>query len=139
MRRLRRRCPPSTDSSGESEYAESEGDRNAGSDTNLTDAGLSLDEDDEDGDGDKEMGDVEDQASLFADGTHPPEYYLRQLEAFDEVEYTKEDYKDSSTRLLDRIEEQWNQYVVQPPHPLPYPPISAALDLKPDMCVADTM
>ncbi|KAH7119589.1 C2H2 finger domain protein [Dendryphion nanum] len=55
------------------------------------------------------MGDVEDQASLFADGTHPPEYYLRQLEAFDEVEHTKEDYKDSSTRLLDRIEEQWNQ------------------------------
>ncbi|KAH5702852.1 hypothetical protein HBI18_255460, partial [Parastagonospora nodorum] len=40
---------------------------------------------------------------------HPPAYYLQQLENFDEQEYTKEDYKDSSTRLLDRMEDQWNQ------------------------------
>ncbi|KAF2844020.1 hypothetical protein T440DRAFT_436948, partial [Plenodomus tracheiphilus IPT5] len=28
---------------------------------------------------------------------------------FDEEEYTREDYKDSSTRLIDRMEDQWNQ------------------------------
>ncbi|KAF2844187.1 hypothetical protein T440DRAFT_35572, partial [Plenodomus tracheiphilus IPT5] len=28
---------------------------------------------------------------------------------FDEEEYTREDYKDSSTRLIDHMEDQWNQ------------------------------
>ncbi|KAF1937102.1 hypothetical protein EJ02DRAFT_477796 [Clathrospora elynae] len=28
---------------------------------------------------------------------------------FDEQEYTRQDYKDSSTRLIDRMEDQWNQ------------------------------
>lgn len=38
-----------------------------------------------------------------------PEYYLQQMAAFDEQEYTKEDYEQSSTRLIDRMEDQWNQ------------------------------
>ena len=46
---------------------------------------------------------------LLADNEHPPEYYIRQLEEFDESEYTKQDYSDGSTQLLDRIEGQWYQ------------------------------
>lgn len=38
-----------------------------------------------------------------------PEHYLQQMTAFDEQEYTKADYEQSSTRLIDRMEEQWNQ------------------------------
>jgi len=38
-----------------------------------------------------------------------PEHYLRQMAAFDEHEYTKEDYERSSTCLIDRMENQWNQ------------------------------
>ena len=34
-----------------------------------------------------------------------PEYYLQQMAAFDEQEYTKEDYEQSSTRLIDRMED----------------------------------
>jgi hypothetical protein len=44
--------------------------------------------------------DDEDEAWLFSNEDHPPEYYLKLLEIFDEQEYAKEDYKDSSTRLL---------------------------------------
>ena len=53
--------------------------------------------------------DDEDEAWLSPNEDHPPEHYLQQLETFDEQEYTREDYQDSSTRLLDRIEDQWNQ------------------------------
>jgi hypothetical protein len=53
----------------------------------------------------------EDEAWLSLDKDHPPEHYLQQLEMFDEQEYTRQDYKDSSTRLIDRMEDQWNQYV----------------------------
>ena len=45
-------------------------------------------------------------AQLLANKDYPPKYYLKQLNIFDNVEYTKEDYKPSSTRLLDRIKEQ---------------------------------
>jgi hypothetical protein len=53
----------------------------------------------------------EDEAWLSLDKDHPPEHYLQQLEMFDEQEYTRQDYKDSSTRLIDCMEDQWNQYV----------------------------
>jgi hypothetical protein len=36
--------------------------------------------------------DVADFARLLADHVHPPEYYIRQWEEFDEFEYAKEDY-----------------------------------------------
>ncbi|KAF1352703.1 hypothetical protein EJ07DRAFT_168822 [Lizonia empirigonia] len=51
----------------------------------------------------------EDEAWLFPIEDHPPEYYLQQLEVFNEQEYAKEDYKDSTTRLLNFMEDQWNQ------------------------------
>ena len=82
-------------SSEESEYADSKTDE-ASSSTDLTDVDTGSDDDD-------------DRAWLLADEDHPPEYYLEQLNTFDEAEYAKEDYKPSSTRLLDRIEEQWCQ------------------------------
>jgi hypothetical protein len=68
-------------------------------DTNLSYADAFADEDDEDG------------AYLSPDNDHPPEYYIQQLETFNEEEYVKEDYKKSSTRLLNYMEDQWNQYV----------------------------
>jgi hypothetical protein len=68
-------------------------------DTDLSYADAFADEDDKDG------------AYLSPDNDHPPEYYIQQLETFDEEEYVKEDYKESSTRLLNYMEEQWNQCV----------------------------
>lgn len=71
-------------------------------DTDLTDINEFADNNNEDD---------EDKAWLFPNEDHPPEYYLQQLEVFNEQEYAKEDYKDSSTRLLNRMEDQWNPYV----------------------------
>ncbi len=48
-----------------------------------------------------------DCAYLLADEVCPPEYYLKQIEEFDESEFTTEDYSKGTTHLLDRIEEQW--------------------------------
>jgi len=81
-------------------------DEGARSDTDLTDVDVCTDEDGED---DKQCGGIEDEAWLCPNEDHPPKHYLQQLEAFDEQEYTKEDYKESSTRLLNRMEDQWNQ------------------------------
>jgi hypothetical protein len=50
-----------------------------------------------------------DPAWLLKANDHPPEYYLRQLADFDESEFTKQDYSDGSTLLLDRIEDLWFQ------------------------------
>lgn len=44
----------------------------------------------------------------FVNNDHLPEYYTKQLEIFDETEDMKEEYKPSSARLLNHIEEQWN-------------------------------
>ncbi|KAH8693429.1 hypothetical protein GQ44DRAFT_832724 [Phaeosphaeriaceae sp. PMI808] len=53
---------------------------------------------------------AEDEAWLSSlDKNHSPEHYLQQLDTFDEEEYTKQDYMDSTTRLLDRLEEKWNE------------------------------
>jgi hypothetical protein len=101
-----RQRPSFNYSSTDSEYAGSDVDDGVGSDTDLTEAETSSGEDTRESEG------VDEQAWLFADDDHSPEHYLRQLETFDEAEYAKEDYKPSSTRLLDRIEEQWNQWVI---------------------------
>jgi hypothetical protein len=53
--------------------------------------------------------DDEDLAWLLPKETHSPEHYLQQLEIFDEHEYTAQDYSESTTRLIDRMEEQWNE------------------------------
>jgi hypothetical protein len=50
-----------------------------------------------------------DCAYLLADEVHPPEYYLKQMDDFDESEFTTEDYGDGTTYLLNQIEEQWYQ------------------------------
>jgi hypothetical protein len=50
--------------------------------------------------------DDEDLAWLLPKEAHSPEYYVQQLEVFDKHEYTAQDYSDSTTRLIDRIEEQ---------------------------------
>ena len=68
---------------------------------------------DVDDDVDEVIKDVEDAeglidcAYLLADEVHPLEYYLKQMEEFDESKFTTEDYSDGTTYLLDRIEEQW--------------------------------
>ena len=62
-------------------------------DTDLTDVDAFADKDDED------------EAWLLPNEDHPPKYYLQQLEIFNKQEYTKEDYKDSSTHLLNCIED----------------------------------
>lgn len=98
---MQRRSPVNS-SSDESEYAGSDVDDGVESDTDLTDVDTCSDEDDED---DKQCEGTEDEAWLSSDEDHRPEHYLQQLETFDEREYTKEDYKDSSTRLLDRMED----------------------------------
>jgi hypothetical protein len=53
--------------------------------------------------------DDEDLAWLLPKETHSPEYYLQQLEIFDEHEYTAQDYSGGTTRLIDRMEEQWDE------------------------------
>jgi hypothetical protein len=47
-----------------------------------------------------------DEVGCVPDGDLPPEHYLGHWDNFDEGEYTKEDYKASTTRLLDQIREQ---------------------------------
>lgn len=98
---MRQRSPiessPSERSSDESDYTRSV-DSGAESDTDLSDADTDgIDKNDED------------ETWLSPNEDHSREHYLQQLEIFDEQEFTKEDYKDSSTRLLDRMEDQWNQ------------------------------
>ncbi|KAF2676861.1 hypothetical protein K458DRAFT_379389 [Lentithecium fluviatile CBS 122367] len=92
------------ESSDESEYVGSDLDDSAESDTDLTSVNICT----ADEDGDEQPCDSTDDEAISPSEDHPPEYYHQQLETFDEQEYTKQDYKDSSTRLLDRIEEQWN-------------------------------
>jgi len=45
-------------------------------------------------------------AWLLADKGYLSKYYFKQLNIFNKVEYVKEDYKPSSTHLLDYIKEQ---------------------------------
>jgi hypothetical protein len=68
---------------------------------------------DVDNDVDEVIEDVEDVeerincAYLLADEIHLPEYYLEQIEEFDESDFTTEDYSKGTTRLFDRIKEYW--------------------------------
>jgi hypothetical protein len=45
----------------------------------------------------------DDEVGCALDNDLPPEHYLEHWDVFDEKEYTKEDYKASTTRLLDRM------------------------------------
>ncbi|EMD84663.1 hypothetical protein COCHEDRAFT_1167444 [Bipolaris maydis C5] len=84
-------------SSNNSDYSASDTDHGVELDTDLTDVDEFADKIEKN------------EAWVFPDDDHPPEYYLQQLENFNEQEYVKEDYKESSTRLLNRMEDQWNQ------------------------------
>jgi len=55
--------------------------------------------------------DFEDQLQLFGGNIHPPEYYQRALEEFNEGDFETEDYKRGTAILLDTVEEQWRLYV----------------------------
>jgi hypothetical protein len=75
----------------------------SGSETELTDV---------DNDVDKIIEDVKDAegridcAYLLTNKVHLLEYYLKQMEEFDKSKFTTGDYSDSTTRLLNWIEEQ---------------------------------
>ena len=106
MRRRQSRRQSVDSSSDEYELTDSETEYHSGSETEPTDVDDDVDEvieDVEDAEG------LIDCAYLLADEVHPPEYYLKQMEEFDESEFTTEDYSDGTTHLLDRIEEQWCQ------------------------------
>jgi hypothetical protein len=92
-----RRGSPAGSSSYGSEPKGSDADDYVESDADLTDVVTSADDDEENG------------ASLPLLKNHPPEYYLRLLEDFDEGEYTKQDYSDGTTRLIDRMQDLWNE------------------------------
>ncbi|KAJ5507903.1 hypothetical protein N7527_010046 [Penicillium freii] len=79
----------SSDDSGDSQY-----------DTDLTEPDCE----------DDQLKDAGDVAQLFADNEHLPEYYLQQLEQFDESVYTQEDYSKGTVSLLDQVETRWNQF-----------------------------
>ena len=98
---------PRVDSSSDESSIRSDVDGPMESDTDLSDPDECAYENDENDENDKQCESAEDEAWPSED--HPPEYYHEQLESFDEEEFTKQDYKDSSTRLLDRMEDQWNQ------------------------------
>lgn len=87
------------ESSSESDDSEREGFADCGSDTDLTEP-----EDEAD-----QPCNADDASLLFADNEHSPEYYIQQLQTFDETVYTQEDYGKGTTALLDRIEEKWSQ------------------------------
>ena len=106
MRRRQSRRQSVDSSSDEYKLTDSETKYHSDLETKPTDVDDDVDEVIED------VQDVEgliDCAYLLADEVHPPEYYLKQMEEFDESEFTTEDYSDGTTRLLDRIEEQWCQ------------------------------
>ncbi|KAH2975874.1 hypothetical protein KXV25_006790 [Aspergillus fumigatus] len=95
--RRRKADYPSTDESG---YSDGDSSDDMGYDTDPTE----LDE------GEDQLRDASDVAQLFADNEHPPEYYIQQLENFDETVYTQEDYSEGTLLLLNRVEQKWFQF-----------------------------
>lgn len=106
---MRQRSPMDHSSHGNG-YIRSDIDHNVEPHTNMTDVNESTDNGNKNDDDD----DDDDEAWLFPNEDHSPKYYLRQLEVFDEKDYAEQDYKDRSTRLLDRMGDQWNRYVSFP-------------------------
>ncbi|CAG8076758.1 unnamed protein product [Penicillium salamii] len=95
-----RKASSQSQSSNDSDQSEREGTEGGGSDTDLTEP-----EDEAD-----EAFNADDASLLFADNEYTPEYYIQQLQNFDETVYTQEDYAKGTTALLDRIEEKWSQF-----------------------------
>ena len=59
-------------------------------------------------DDDDHEDDEKDLAHLLAYNEHPPEYYIWQINEFDEVKDTEENYSEETILLLNRIEERWH-------------------------------
>jgi hypothetical protein len=95
LRDMRRRSPVKS-SSNDSDYTRSDTDDGVEPDTDLIEVNEFADNNNKSD---------EDEAWLSLNKDHPPEHYLQQLKMFDEQEYTRQDYKDSSTRLIDRMED----------------------------------
>jgi hypothetical protein len=100
-------CSQSVDSSSDRyELTDSETEYLSGSETEPTDIDNNFNELIED------IEDVEDAEGgidciyLLADKVYLPEYYLKQIDNFDKSEFTTEDYCNSTTYLLNQIEEQ---------------------------------
>ncbi|KAJ5384231.1 hypothetical protein N7517_002142 [Penicillium concentricum] len=106
----RRSRKASCQSSSDSEYSEREGTEDCGSDTDLT----------EPEDEAYQPCNAGDASLLFADNEYTAEYYIQQLQNFDETVYTQEDYGKGTTALLNRIEEKWSQLVLLSILPLPF-------------------
>ncbi|UQC77422.1 C2H2 finger domain-containing protein [Colletotrichum lupini] len=73
------------------------------------------DGDDDDDDDDEILSedkdyDMEDQMKLFDGNVHPSEYWLRELESFNEDSFACQDYSLGTTVLLDAVEGQWHQF-----------------------------
>jgi hypothetical protein len=83
------RVSPARSSSYRSDFKGSNADDYVESDADLTDVDTSADED------------KEDRASLPLLKNYLPKYYLQLLEDFDKGEYIKQDYSNSTTRLID--------------------------------------
>jgi hypothetical protein len=109
MARRSRKASCQSQSSSDSDQSEREATEDGGSDTDLTEP-----EDEAD-----EPCNADDASLLFADNEYTPEYYIQQLQNFDETVYTQEDYAKGTTALLDRIEEKWSQLVLLSILPLP--------------------
>ena len=107
--RRQSRCQSVDSSLDEYELTDSETEYHSDSETEPTDVDDNVDEVIEDVEDVEDVKGLIDCAYLLSDEVHPPEYYLKQMEEFDESEFTTEDYSDGTTRLLDRIEEQWCQ------------------------------
>lgn len=91
------RDSPAETSLHESNSTRSSADEYVESGSDLTDIDALPDEDDQE----------ETLVSPYKD--HPPEYFLQQLGDFNEEEYTQQGYSLSTTRLIDRMEDSWNQ------------------------------
>lgn len=55
---------------------------------------------------------TEGASTLWDGNTHPAEYYIQAEDDFDEDAANAQDYSPTSTRQLDRIEAEWNRYVL---------------------------
>lgn len=102
---MARRCRKAESSSSD----ESDSSGSETSDSNKYDADST-----EIGNDDDQQKDAGDVAQLFADNEHSSEYYMQQLEQFDETSFSKEDYSRSTVVLLDGIEQKWFRYGVHP-------------------------
>ena len=94
-RSRKQRC----DSPSDSDCSDREDTKYSDSDTDLT----------ENEDEEHQAHHAVDASFLFADNEHSAEYYIQQLQTFDETTYMQEDYGKGTTTLLDRIEEKWSQ------------------------------